>query len=314
MTRKKNKRDKLQVQVLNRLNEVSAIGKSKHEAKVAVRNENFKKGSANFHDTSPYIHSHSTLTNYKQVGFRFIKWLEDEKQISSRAPLQNMEEYVTEYLDYRLESGASIPTIKRDRAGLGKIFGKTIEHKLPTAKEITRSRTEVDRDKRFSKVNNKELITFLQATGFRRQEIEKAKKSDFYYKGDILMVSIKRSKGGKDREVMILPSLQSEVESMLSFRVNDELLFQRVHSACDVHSYRSEYARMLYKEVVEDDLRDKVVNELGFKARGKSNDKSPHLTTLKTKGREFNRDALLIVSQMLGHESIRTSVNNYLVR
>lgn len=90
------------------------------------------------------------------------------------------------------------------KSSLVKIYGNLDDITVKTRKreDIVRSRFEKERDKRFSEENNKDLITFLKATGLRRREAESITVDNLkYIYGKPFLWVI--GKGGKYREVPI---------------------------------------------------------------------------------------------------------------
>lgn len=88
---------------------------------------------------------------------------------------------------------------------------------------------------------------------FHRAFLFRIRITDFFYrtiKGkEYLFVSIDKSKGGRNRISLVRPDKQREVEKIIEDRRanNQEKLCPKVHSAMDVHSYRRDYERELYK-------------------------------------------------------------------
>lgn len=156
-----------------------------------------------------------------QVLHEYNQYLMD-KGVNKYTPLSKTQDYAEQYLKERLEQGYSIYTIKAERSALGKIYSRTIEIELPTrtTQDISRSRSEVENDKHFSKERNADLITIALATGTRRSDLEKMRVSDFFYvttdkDKQYMFVHIDKSKGGRNRIALVEPTKQKEVEKYL---------------------------------------------------------------------------------------------------
>ena len=231
--------------------------------------------------------------------------------------LENCQPLVKEYLQHRLDTGKSIPTIAKDRSALGKLFGAPVEFPLPERKpeNITRSRGEKSMDKHFSAKKNVDLIDIAIGTGGRREDIEKLCVEHFREIGGRLYVDFLQSKGGRDRRTPVLPSKEKAVRDILAKAEAEgrERLFERVHSKLDVHGLRREYAQELYKEVSRDpDLRDELLSR--YPPRNEPKVKSKYYTTCgHAENRTFLRDDLYLVSQALGHNRLEIAATHYLI-
>lgn len=289
------------------------IGHSKHEEK----QERIELGIYQFKEGLENIYSYSTEHKYLQVLQDYNKYMLG-RGVNKYTELSKTEEYAKEYLQERLEKGYSIYSLKSERAALGKIYGHTIDINLPArnTQEITRSREKVENDKHFSVDRNKDAITIASAIGTRRTDLEKIRITDFFYrtiKGkEYLFVSIDKSKGGRNRISLVRPDKQREVEKIIEDRRanNQEKLCSKVHSAMDVHSYRRDYARELYKQLADNrDLRERVLEMYPERSE---NVQSDVYKSRKTK-EEFDRDSAYLISQCLGHNRLSVSVNHYLI-
>ncbi|MCH5301119.1 MAG: hypothetical protein J1E56_07360 [Ruminococcus sp.] len=311
------KRNTLQKQVDHALMSKAHIGESRHAAKQELRDNYLQKGEKMpFGTPVEGIHSIQTFKDYQKIGERFVNWCISQQNVGKYTHLSKVKELAPQFLREGEQQGKSLYTLKTERAALGKIFGETIPYKFEkqrTTKEITRSRGQKVRDRNFSEEKNFNLVMMAKATGARRSDLAAMSAKDFYHDSyGNLWVHIAQSKGGRDREAPVLPYYQGSVENFIKTRENEPLLFDKIHNAADIHSYRREYAQDLYDIVTHDpETADQYRAVYGPrnepKAKGEyyySHDKEAPFA-----GR---RDDISIVSQALGHNRLDVSVNHYL--
>ena len=118
-------------------------------------------------------------------------------------------------------------------------------------------------------------------------------KSDAHpdYKGQTT-VRVRNGKGGKARTVPVLMGHEQDVMAMRAERANEELVFPRIPSHLDVHSYRRAYAQALY---------------LSY---------APGMTLPQSEGRlkpnEYDVEAVQAVSLALGHNRMDVVLRHYI--
>jgi integrase len=139
-------------------------------------------------------------------------------------------------------------------------------------------------DKKFSPERNRDLVDFCKATGLRRHELKALRVIDVYYNGDRLQVDVHQGKGGRPRSVPVLKQFENRVMDIISSKNLEGQVFDRIPVRADIHGYRREYAASYYKEL---------------------------------SGKEFNpkdkdKDAMLLVSNALGHNRLDVITRNYL--
>lgn len=301
------------LQIDKKANELEAFGESRHQAKQELKREVRAKGevySATM--ATEKIHSITTMDNYKQVLNQFCTWGVKNKVFSPMAELKEaIQTHGVDYLKYREETCAAA-SVKRDRAALGKFAGEQIQYTIEKPMERNRSRNATQMDKHFSEDKNKELITIAKATGGRRDDIARMKAEDFYKDAQgNLWVHIEKSKGGRDRESIVLPQYQKEVEQLIAQK--EGKLFERVHSKADIHAYRHEYARELFHLAETDKgYRDDILG--AYKPRDERDIKNHDVYHGRgeNKGFSCDRDSLYLVSQSLGHTRLEVTLNSYI--
>lgn len=308
-------RKSLENQITHNLKNKTRYGESRHEEKQDLRD----KGEYEFGVHTTFIHSRETFNTYREVGSRYAHWLVEEKGLAKYTDFRKIDDdYAREYLEYRRDhDNVSIYTLKMERSALGKIYDHTIKIDLPerSHEDISRSRDDVEYDRHFSLEKNSELVDMARACGFRRGDLENARLGDFREKDGHLYVHIEKSKGGRDRDAPVLRSLEPKIKEILKDREEQgyspkDKVFEKVHDAMDVHSFRREYAKELYEDVSKDSDYRSVVLSLY----------NPRIEDCRTDmyhGRgEDNfhglRDDIYCVSQALGHNRLDVTVNHYL--
>jgi hypothetical protein len=305
----------IQTQIHYRLSSLKMYGTSRNKAKEKLRDN--LGADYRIHSTTKDIHGIGTFISYKKRCGAFAKWCVSQGA-DEYAWLKDLRPYVEPFLQARIDAGLSVYTVKQERSALGKLYGERIEYSLPErkAKDIKRSRHSVEMDKHFSPARNRDLVILSKATGGRREDMGKIMPEHFEERDGRLYVNFYRSKGGRDRLSPVLPELEGEVRKMLEKKKAEnrehEPIFKHVHTKADIHGYRREYAKALYKAVTDDPrLRDELLRP--YPPRREPKVKSAYY---KTRSHDVNqtflRDALYVVTQALGHNRLEVAVTNYL--
>lgn len=262
------------------------------------------------------IYSHSTFKNYLSVGGRFLDYV-DQNNLQARNIVDCVRKHGTDYLQSLEDRGLSTYTVGQAKACLSKIIGKELDYKLPPqhAHEITKGRQMSERCSLFNEDKNRELVEIARATGGRRSDLEKLRVGDFVReKGIITGVEFKDSKGGRDRYSPILPEHQKEVTKIVNEmeRQGRDQAFDEINSMANIHSYRREYCREVYRKCQNDhSYRENLLKKYeskGFSMNEKDKAKEDYWAS---DGRTFNRQSLFISSQALGHNRLDIIPRNY---
>ncbi len=247
------------------------------------------------HNSSPYIHSENTYKTYKSQVNHFADWCKKNQIKTLETALKSVNDYMNYLKD---KSSWTQSTALNAIAKAFNMHTTDFSYKLPSRmrSDIVRSRSAADRDKHFSPENNKDIIKFCDCTGLRRRELNTIKGSDLIYKDGKPYIHVIHGKGGKQRDVLIIKDTKF-VEDMCK-RAGDGLIFPKVHTAMDVHHYRGNYATNLYLMYARP--LDQIPKEDRYICRG------------DMKGKIFDRKAMQIVSNNLGHNRICVIASNYL--
>lgn len=265
-----------------------AFGQSKHEAKKDGSNVN-------------YIYSYSTAKGYYQVAREYTTWCKDTYGTKK---LVDARDHVGEYLQKRISEGKSACTVRHDAAALAKIYGcKQSDFCIELPKRhranIIRSRIEENSNtKNYSKEKNKDIEEFSLSTGLRRHELKNLNTYNIVIQGDKVYVNVINGKGGKNRIVEALnPNAVIKIYDDAQNRSSTRL-FESVPSHMDVHANRAKFADELYKRVARD-ITTLPEKEL-YRCR---KDKY---------GIVYDREAMKVVSEALGHNRIDVIAQSYL--
>lgn len=286
----KKKTPSIDHQIKQHFDSMMAIGESKQQAK----KDEQTRGAI----TGGKIYSWKTRKTYDDGMRRFAGWVKETEGVKL---VDDMRPFVGAYIDHLKETGASAWTQKRDLAAISKYFQHSYFQEVKTDKRvrqnIVRSRDVVENDCHFSKSNNEELINFCRHTGLRRRELAAITGSCLVEKEGQFYIKVFNGKGGKYREVMVLDNDPRVIERLKNTPPGEKI-WPKVHSHADIHGYRSEYANELYKRLARD------VSKLPKK--------EVYHCQLDKAGVWYDREAMRVVSNCLGHNRIDVIAESYL--
>jgi integrase len=237
-------------EAIERLDSLMAIGQSRFQAKQAQR---AASQDARWTVSTGKIHSHTTRKVYQQHVLAFINWARTTHGITRLAWLdERADELVTQYLTAHVVADRSAYTLQTERAALRLFFSNwslaaAVGIPTRTRRTITRSRGHAGHDRHFQPAHWQGHIRFAQACGLRRAELRDLRVRDVYTADDgTLFVHVKNGKGGKAREVPVLPGHEEEVLAVVQGRAPHEKVFGHIPNHMDVHGYRRESAQQRY--------------------------------------------------------------------
>lgn len=260
------------------------------------------------HATTDKIFSINTFKNYLKSNIGFVIFCKEQYGCKT---IEDCRPHVDAYLQHRMEYCSSF-TLKQDASAIAKMYNEPTTNFCPTPPRlrsaVVRSRTATGMDRHFSEKNNQKLVDFCRATGLRRMEVAACKGShlvpcktpagEMFHGVGIL---VPNGKGGKTRVApLCCPKDVAERIIQQCKEAGDSKLFQRVHSAADIHSYRGQYCCNLYNAVKRD--VDTLKGSQRYVCRGEKY------------GVVYDRSALRQASVALGHGANRVEVvaNSYL--
>lgn len=295
------------------------------------------------------IYSFATYKTYRRAVMRFIKYVEHNHPESTtlKKAKKYANEWLSTRVDAGMSAWTvSMETSALCKLyGILPDDPKRFHAPQRRREDIKRSRGEAKRDKHFSTKNNDELIKFAIGTGARRNILEKLRGGDLWSKERVgariaelenkealsneeerqlknlkealeafpefsFYLAHNQDKGGRYRVSPILPEYQDLIVSRMRSVAPDELVFRHIHSAADIHSYRGEYARRIYRRY-ERDLRTLPYNKYN-RGTKKWYQGDVYICRSDEKGRRLDRMALYKTSLSLGHSRIDVVARNYL--
>lgn len=270
------------------------IGTSRHEAK-----QN--------HATSDKIFSYNTFKTYMKANVGFVNFCKENYGCKT---LEDCRPHVDEFIQHRISNGVSSFTLKMETSAIGKLYGVSTTAFCPTPSRhrsaVVRSRGVKGMDRHFSETKNSKLVDFCRATGLRRSEVAACQGSHLVacetptgenFHGIGILVPC--GKGGKSRVAPLCCSKEVAERIIRQCKeAGDGKLFEKVHAAADVHSYRAQYASSFYTTVARD--VSTLKGQQKYVCRG---DKA---------GVVYDRSALRQTSVALGHNRVEVVANSYL--
>lgn len=250
------------------------------------------------HNATRFIHSSRTYETYRQQIGHFADWC----KVKGIKDIPTAEKAVNEYMEKLSADGKSASSQSTALCALAKVFDKRTTdfgYKLPERRrsEIKRSRYAVARDKHFNpnSVENQALIQFCTSTGLRRDELKHLNGSDLRFKdGKPYLYVTKGTKGGKPRNIEILGNTKLVVD--MCRRSGVGRVFPKVHSDADIHGYRAVYACEIYRKYARKDIPRA----------------DRYICRKDMKGKVFDKRAMAIASENLGHNRVGVIASNYL--
>lgn len=211
--------------------------------------------------------------------------------------------------------------------------------------DIVRSRVDVARDKCFSITNNDELIKFCKGTGVRRGVLQKLEGRDLWTRSQMeaklskleaepkptekekaqlttlkqalrtfpdqdYFVHHRKDKGGKYRYAPIIGKNKAQIIERFEKTAPGEKVFRHVPTKADIHAYRSDYARDLYKmyaRPMEDIPFDRYNKGMGIWKKSEV-----YYCKGDLKGVRYDRTALKKSSIAIGHSRETVIASSYL--
>lgn len=276
-------------QVKTRLKDLRAYGKSKPK-------------------TSDKIYSYGTSKTYLNHCLSFATYCREKyncKDIESCRP------YIKEFI----EGNKCSPSVKKvQRSAIAKMYGVTskdlgeIDTGERSRASVKRSRGKAIRDKHFSETGKyKRYVDFCRGTGLRKSEVENLRGNSFKEEnGKKFLEVTDGTKGGRYRTVPILKEYENLVQEVC-LQAGDNLVIPIIApdrleapNGADTHSYRADYALSLY------DRLKRPIEEI-------PNDEKYYCRN-ELKGVIYDKEAMKVVSQALGHTRISIIAQSYLHR
>ena len=329
----KNYYKDLHQQAYDRLTAMLSFGESKREAAKAG-------------EMQGKIFSVNTFKTYWKHIKYFLRYVKGEHPECTT--VKKARKYVGEWLRLREEQGLSAWTIQTEAKALGKLYGIQPDdedyYNPPKRRreDIKRSRGEAKRDAHFSETNNAELIAFCRGTGVRRCEITHLhgdalrSREEIVQQREALMAAPSltaeevmelgilddallfdepwflriKGKGGRVRISPIVGKSADKIVERVRETPPDKRVWEYVSSNADIHSYRADYAGIIYKahaRKIEDIPFDTVHKGTGHLYQG-----DVYTCRKDEAKKKLDKKAMLLCSKALGHNRLSIVADNYL--
>lgn len=281
---------------IERFDSLMAIGQSRHAAKQAVREASVQPA---WTVSSGKIHSHVTRKVYQQQTLAFINWARERYRLNRLERLDSRaDELASQYLSEQLAAHKSAYTVQTQRCALRMFFGnRDLAASVVIPKRhrttITRSRSANNENHHFQPDHWSAHVSFAQATGLRRSEMRDIKVHDVYRGEDgRLCVHVKNGKGGRSREVQVLPAYEQEILACVDGRQPNERVFAYIPKHMHVQTYRRSSSQARYLHHASESALPPGEGRL--------------------KHRDYDRAAAQEVSWNLGHNRLDVTLRHYL--
>lgn len=253
-------------------------------------------------DTKNKIYSKATFETYKQQFRHFADWL--EKAHPEAFTLEDARGFVDEYLRHLIELERSAYSISTAKAAIAKIMGVEATQFITTPPReranIKRSRGVAVRDSNISNKTETKLALFSSAVGLRRKEMMSIESKDLFFdNGKAYLNVTKGTKGGKARIVEICGTSEGETKMIVEWiQSRNGKLFPKLNTNYDNHHYRAIYAQRLY------DRYKREEKDIPLKER--------YIMRKERAGEVYDKSAMKVVSENLGHNRISVIAQSYL--
>jgi len=261
------------------------------------------------------IFSYKTAIAYNKEAQKFGKYVEEHSPTGRYTSLEDARSYAKAYIqEHNADMRYSAYTVQLERAALGKLFGVDSREFGPVdarhRADITRSRErtiisektgkEIFNPKtaagHFSEKRNAEIVNFVRGTGLRRSELTALRGTQLVEKDGKAYLQVV-GKGGRERFLPIRGEHATEIVGRCK-AAGSGRVWEKVPAHMDVHHYRSQYATALYKELARP--REDIPKADRYCCR------------CDLKGVWYDKAAMKIVSQALGHNRISVIAEHYL--
>ena len=343
----RSKRDKyvksLHQQAYEKFNTMLAIGESKKKAK---EDGSYRRKIFSFNTYKAYMRNVDWFLDWVKKNYPDCTTIKRARQYT-REWLEHYANTPDSHGEYR--SAWTVQTAAKAVGKLYWITPDDPDYYEPPKRErknIKRSRTTVKRDANFSLTNNDELIKFCRGTGLRRRELTALKPDQLRTKAELqeelkqlelkpanelteeelktikiikdalafeneeFFIYVLKAKGGRDRISPIIGKYQGQIIERIRNTPSDKKVWLKVHSAADIHSYRSDYAVAIYKEYARE-IADIPYDEVN-KGSGKKYQSEVYTCRNDEAGRKMDRKAMVMGTKALGHNRLEIIANNYI--
>ena len=261
-----------------------------------------KKQKGVFSAQTNTIHAKDTYKTYRQQSKVFSKYARETLNIRRLKDLKLTD--VGTWLTYRLEIGDSPSTLKTRAAAMAKVLqcsSTDFGFKCPIrrSEDITRSRNAVKMDDRLNEELHADVLTIAKGTGMRRVELQRLKTFQLAIRDGQAYITNVHGKNGLIRTVPVLKKYNDAVITIIKKCEAVKVFSFKIPTYIDIHSYRGEYAKAMYDQILAEKKARGEEIKLDYHTRG----------AVKI---SVSREIAAQVSPALGHKRISVTVTNYL--
>ena len=253
-------------------------------------------------ETKNRIYSKQSYLTYKNQFRYFSDWIKET--YPGVHSIDEARTLIDKYLQYLIDQNRSAYSIATAKAALSKVFQTDATQFIATPirrrADVKRSRFSVERDKHISDELERKLSQFTSATGLRRKEMLQIEAEDlFFNNGKAYLNVTKGTKNGKSRVAEIHGVSEAETKMIIEFIQSKRgRLFPKLSPHYDNHYYRAVYARRIYDRNAR---QEKPIPR-----------KEKYIMRKDRAGEVFDKVAMKIASQSLGHNRINVIAQSYL--
>jgi len=261
-----------------------------------------KKQKGVFSAQTNTVHAKDTFETYRQQSKTFAKYARGTLGIRRLKDLQLTD--VGKWLEYRQECGDSASTLKTRAAAMAKVlqcsstdFG--FKSPIRNSDEIKRSRLPVKMDKRLNEEIHADILMVAKGTGMRRVELQRLKPEQLEIRDRQAYITGVHGKNGLERTLPVLKKYNDAVIAIIERCETSKVFPFKIPAYIDVHSYRGEYAKAMYDQILAEKKEKGEEIKLDYHTRG-----AVRIS--------LDRSIVGEVSKTLGHKRIGVTVTNYL--
>ena len=281
------KRRSIIKEVCDRIETLTELGVSRHKEK--------REMGLAWGERSGKIHSIGTKRTYKRQAIQFVRWARTAYGVTHLDQIDNIDDLVCEYLWQGIQQDRSAWTLKTQRAALRMVFqdrdlGDAVPLPARAKAAIKRSRSHTaDNLKDHFGPRWVDLYNFSTSVGLRRHEMLALRSDQIVQRADGVYLEDVKGKGGKMRDVPVLPARESLVLTYAGR--GDTRIFPTIPKRIDVHAARRVFSQSMYTTMTGGELPTKEEISRGH----------------------YDRQAALQVSRALGHNRVDVVIQHYLV-
>ena len=285
-----------------------AIGESRHADKKAGKDKD-------------KIYSWGTFSTYLRACIASAKWVHEEygcTNLQAAQPLAGL------YLEHLIDRDYSPYSIRAAMSALGKLYGcrgRDFDIDIPPRHraDITRSRGEAVRDKGFSRARNKLLVSLAECSGLRRSELACLTGDQLVILEDGYGILVdKGTKGGRTR-IAPLVGPEKDIDRIIKAMGDAECdhVFSHINSHADIHAMRAVYASRVYAKYARTLEECQTAKFFDKDARRPDGGRGAYTNAVyycrrDRKGVWYDKEAMKITSEALGHARISVIAGHYL--